>query len=231
VILTLGDDDSACNDTDYAPAGDGSGKTLAFYQNGWKGKYLTWVNTIVPMFKNNSTIAMWEIANEPGHAGASPDAATMKAYLDGAAAAIKAQDPNHLISSGANYAGDAGLGDYAYAHSGPNIDVVSFHDYAWDYENHAVVSGNFTTAKAAATALGKPFMSGEAGATAGNACSSLGLANRSSYLKQKADSYLASGIAGILFWDYEPLTSGGSCQFDIDLGDPIITMVKNYRVP
>jgi hypothetical protein len=45
LILVLGNDDSACNETDGSINGKNSGKTLAFYQTGWQGNYLTWVNT------------------------------------------------------------------------------------------------------------------------------------------------------------------------------------------
>lgn len=231
VILTLGDDDSACNDYDGAPSGDGSGKTLAFYQTGWQGAYATWVKTVVPLFKNNTTVAFWEIANEPGNAGASPSAAQMKAYLDGAAALIKSQDPNHLVGTGANYDGNAGLSDYAYAHSGTDIDLISTHEYAYEYENGAVDSSHIAMARAAAQSLNKPYYVGEAGAPSGQNCLSFSLSARAAYMKQKADDYLSGGAAGIDFWDYEPATVVSGCDYDFNASDPMVAAVQNYVLP
>jgi hypothetical protein len=146
LILALGDDNSNCSDTDGSPGGAGSGKTLAFYQGGWQGNYLSWVNTIVPMFANNPTVAMWEIANEPFHTGATNvDLATMESYVSGAAAAVRADDPNHLISVAPADTGDlGGPSNYTSVMSDPNINVLDFHDYAWDFENGAEESSNFS---------------------------------------------------------------------------------------
>jgi cellulase (glycosyl hydrolase family 5)/dockerin type I repeat protein len=233
VILSLGDDDSHCNDSQDAPGGDGSGKTLAFYQSDWQGAYLTWVNTIVPMFKDNPTIAMWEIANEPFHAGpgADPALSVQESYLNGTSAAIRADDPNHLIETGANDTADfGGLSNFEAAQSGPDIDVVSFHDYAWDYENKAVDSANFTSAQTAATADNKAFIGGEAGVEGGTGCTAttgLSLQAREQYLQQKTSNYMAKGIGALDFWEYEPANShNATCAYEIFPGDPVIPMVQ-----
>jgi hypothetical protein len=235
VILTLGDDDSHCNDGQDAPGGDGSGKTLAFYQTDWQGAYLSWVNTIVPMFKADPTIAMWEIANEPFHTGpgAHPALSVEQAYLNGAAQAIRGLDPNHLIETGANDPTDfGGLSNYEVAQSGSDIDVISFHDYAWDYEAHAINSANFTSAKTAGGMYGKPFIGGEAGVEAGTGCSAttgLSLQAREQYMDQKTTNYLGGGIGALAFWEYEPVNSHNStCAYEIFPGDPLLPMAQKY---
>jgi len=240
VVLSVANDDGNCDPTSTDP--NQTGEPLSFYESGWQGNYVAWVNTIVPMFKDNTTIAMWEIANEPGQATSVP-AATMDTYLAGAAAAIKAVDTNHLVESGINDV--ANVGNFQTAQSSPDIDVLSFHDYAWDYENMAIESGNFTAAQAAAVALGKPFIAGEAGVESGPTCTvDLTQSQRVTYLQTKANDYFAGmapngttgpAIAGIMFWEYEPVNTYGStageCEYDLFAGDPLVAMVTSYVIP
>ena len=237
LILALGDDDSNCSDADGSPDGPGSGKTLAFYQGGWRGNYLSWVNSVVPMFANNPTIAAWEVANEPFHTGAtSIDLATMENYVSGAAAAVRADDPNHLISIAPADTEDlGGPGNYTAVMSDPNINVLDFHDYAWDFENGAEMSGDFSKVQSAAQQLNKPFMVDEAGVEAGTGCTptpgagnaGLTFQDRVSYLIAKAGDYLNGGASGIAFWDYEQ--DGSNCSYEIlPPNDPMITAVQSY---
>jgi hypothetical protein len=239
LIFALGDDNSDCSDTGGSPGGAGSGKTLAFYQGGWKGDYLSWVNTIVPMFAGNPTIAMWEIANEPFHTGATNvDLATMKSYVSGTAAAVRADDSNHLISVAPADTGDlGGAANYAAVMNDPNIDVLDFHDYAWDYENGAEVSGNFSQVRSASGRLNKPFMVDEAGVEAGSGCTptpgssnaGLTLQGRVAYLIAKASDYLGNGASGIAFWDYEQ--DGSNCGYEmLPPSDPMISAVRSLRL-
>jgi hypothetical protein len=237
LIFVLGDDNSYCSDTSGSPSGAGSGKTLAFYQSGWRGNYLSWVNTIVPMFADNPTIAMWEVANEPFHTGATNvPLATMESYVSGTAAAVRADDPNHLISVAPADTGDlGGSSNYTAVMNDPNINVLDFHDYAWDYENGAEISSNFAQVQSAAQQLNKPFMVDEAGVEAGTGCtptpgaSNAGLTfqGRVTYLITKANDYLSSGASGIAFWDYEQ--DGSNCTYEvIPPSDPMIAAVQNY---
>jgi hypothetical protein len=238
LILTLGDDDSACGETDGAVGGAGSGKTKEFYREGWKNRYLAWVNTIVPAFKDNPSIMMWEVANEPGQAGYLPTASEMQAYLKGASDAIRAADPNHLIGAGANYPGNfRGAANYTAVMKLPNIDAVSFHEYSYEYEKGAVVSGNFASAKQASQVVNKPFYAGEVGVRAGATCgdvrySSLSLDSRLNFLKQKTDDYFANGIGGVLYWEYEPHRAGwvADCAYEMYPSDPMVPMVQNYVI-
>jgi hypothetical protein len=238
LILALSDGNSNCDDTDGAPSGAGSGKTLAYYQSGWQGNYLTWVNTIVPMFANNPTIAMWEVANEPFHTGATNvPLATMEEYVSGTAAAVRADDPNHLISVAPADTGDlGGAANYTAVMNDPNINVLDFHDYAWDYENGAEVSSNFAQVQSASQQLNKPFMVDEAGVEAGANCTAtpgssnagLTLQGRVTYLITKANNYLSNGASGIAFWDYEQ-DEFSSCSYEmLPPNDPMISAVQNY---
>jgi hypothetical protein len=236
LIISLGNDDGGC-DTGYVP------EPYSFYQSGWQGSYLTWVNTLVPTYKNNPTVAMWEIANEPGNI-TTVDEPTMQAYLSGASAAIKAVDPNHLVETGVNNAKAMGGGEanYQNAQDSPNIDVLSIHDYAWDYENKAIESSNFAIAQTAAINLNKPFIVGEVGVESGVNCTvDLTLSQRVTYLQTKTDNYfkgldangkLGTPTTGIMYWDYEPADYyNKSCAYEIFPGDPMISFVHNYPLP
>ncbi len=253
LILVLSDDDSWCSDTFDAPtSAEGSGKSAAYYETGWKTNFVNWVNKIVPPLKNNPAVAMWEIANEPFNAGASYaqlGLTTMENYLNGAAAAIRADDPNHLITVGSvDIESYGSLNNYIAAQSGPNIDVLDFHDYDWDFENGATVSINFAQEQQAGKQLNKPYMIDEAGVESGPGCTSstpdpntAGNTNniagfssytgRVTYLMNKANDYLGDGASGIDFWDYE-LVAGSSCSYEIvPPGDPLIAAVKEYKLP
>jgi hypothetical protein len=243
VIPVLGNDDGQCDPT-TDDTGQ-SGEPVAFYQTNWSTQYVAWVNTVVPMFASDTSIAMWEVANEPGQY-AHVTEATMAAYMNGAAHAIKNDDSNHLVSSGFNDAqnsdatSDGGSGNgtqstFTAVHNSPYIDVVEAHDYAWDYESGATYSQNFTTAQTAARALNKPFIIGEAGVEAcaspsGN-YSQNGLpwksySQRVTYLTTKAHGYFAGTgpagtntptAAGVLFWVYEPLGAGQCSGYQYDI--------------
>lgn len=258
LIIVLGDDDSYCNDTDGAPNGEGSGKTLAYYQSGWKNDYLKWINQIVPPLANNTTIAMWEIANEPFLVGATfsqVGLSTAQAYINGAAAAIRADDPNHLVTIGAaSVDAMGGAADYQTLFS--KLDVLDFHDYSWVSQNGAVIANDFATVKQIAQTLDKPFMVDEAGTAGGTGCTTstpnpatfdtssnvagLSLTARVTYLvTNKANDYLSStsvggagGASGIAFWDYTLAgQSDGPCSLEIQPSDPMVSAVKNYMLP
>ncbi len=239
LILTLGDDDASCGETDGAISGNQKGKMLAFYQTGWQGKYLSWVNTIVPMFKNNPSIMMWEVANEPGNVGDRPTEAVMQAYFEGTSDAIRAIDTNHLIGVGTNYPGAVGTyNEFVKALNIPNIDAISVHDYSYDYEHGAIVSSNFTTAKLVSQQINKPFYVGETGVKSGPTCTdvptiSLTYADRVTFLKAKTDAYIKGGAGGVGFWEYEPTQASwlGTCPWEFYPTDPFVSVVQNYVIP
>jgi hypothetical protein len=231
IIFTLADGISACGDTDYSISGDHSGKTAAYYESGWKNEWSAWVNTVVPMFRNDPTIMMWEIINEPGQKGAVPSLSVWQAYFKGTSDLIRSLDPNHLIGIGSNMPQNfGGTSNYTTLHTTPNINAVSFHDYAYEYEGGAVVSGNYNAAKNTSVTVNKPFYAGEAGQPSGASGCSVSLSARSTYMKNKADAYFAGGIGGVMYWQYAPSKANwvANCAYEMYPGDPVITMVKNY---
>lgn len=244
LVLSLGNDDGACDPTADDPGQ--SGEPLSFYQGGWKTQYVAWVNKVVPLFANNPTVAMWEIANEPGQSTSVPTS-TMESYLSGAAAAIKAVGPKQLVESGFNDTANAGgsVADYEAVQSSPDLNVISFHDYSFDFEGKATLSGHFTDAQQAAKALNKPFIAGEVGVEAGasNCTAYLTQSQRVSYLETKTNDYLkgtgpngtgSPAASAVMFWDYVPEGAGPTCSaynYDITPSDPVVSMVQRYVAP
>lgn len=229
VILTLSNESSTCDSGD-GPSGN---KSDSYFQTGYQTNLIPWINTIVPMFKNNSSVMMWEIMNEP----VEDNESIMQSFLQATSNAIRADDPNHLIAVGSNDATDyGGNSNFTEAQNLPNIDAIGFHDYAWDYEGKAEESGNFTVAQSTGKSLNKPYYSGEAGVEGGSGCNGsngLTLANRETYLMTKANDYFNGGISGLLFWEYEPSQASWvtSCAYEMYPGDPMISAVKNYSIP
>jgi len=247
IALADADTDNRC-DTDDA-AGN-SGKTAAYYKDAIQpgSNWENWVRSVVPPLANDPGVAIWEIANEPFHAGAKLNngvsMSTAQTYVDTAAAYIKSFDKNHLVSiAPADVAEFGGLNGMESLFK--NLDVIDDHDYAWDYDSPphtVVVNSDFPTLKQTAQALNKPFMFDEVGVEGGPSCTpstGLSLAGRVNYLvDKKANDYLnttgadgAGGASALDYWLYVAGGGGGCTYQNIDLNDPLMAAVKNYEFP
>lgn len=231
VILTLNNDLNDC-------VGDG-GKTLAWYQSGYKnGGYLNWVKNLANKYKNSPAIGMWEVINEAGQyeygrgGGAQLDGAVMKSFYQTVASTIKAIDPNHLVGTGDNapFVFKTGTTGYATASSAADVDVLSLHDYESDYiSNGPTISTHFAGAKSAAEGMIKPIIIGEMN---DNACK-ITKAVRATNVKKSIDSYLASGAAGVLVWNFSQVYYNdcpGGEDYIITPTDPLHTIIKTYSI-
>ncbi|MFC7545605.1 RICIN domain-containing protein [Plantactinospora sp. GCM10030261] len=217
-----------------ANAGEDCGESLkdvAWYRDGYRGAYLSWVRTVVTRFKDSPAIGMWEIMNEPGH-HSTVDNATMKAFLDGAAATIKAVDPVHLVTTGSMAEYTPGSTDFELIHSGPHIDVGSLHEYDQDHGDQ-IISRHLAKTLTPLYRLGKPLIIGETGILAAVGCST-SLQQRADMLRREFDGDFLSGVAGVLVWTYSPNPRNDStCMYQVrapDL-DPTIALVRDYAMP
>jgi mannan endo-1,4-beta-mannosidase len=225
--------------------------TLAWYQGGYKspfydaawGKnvnYWNWVSTAVTAFKASPAVAIWELMNEPGSGSIVSNITTtdIKQFFDTNAAHIKQLDPIHLVSTGSGgpwQTFQAGADGYAQVHSGPDIDLVSVHEYDYPYSNGVTLgSYQFDTAAQAARALGKPIYVGESGISLANGC--MTAAQRADVLRQKFDLYLNAGSSGVLYWATmgSPNNPGTICNSehgndDPMLGGAIIDTISKYQ--
>jgi mannan endo-1,4-beta-mannosidase len=223
VIFALADGANYCAD---------DGHDAAFYAGGYRGDYLTWVRSVVPRHRDSKAVAMWELMNEPK--GASSDT-VMKNFFDETAAVIKSLDPNHLVSSGSQASYVDGTSDYAYVHSGPDIDAGSLHEYDYDYNNsHLIVSNWFTPAIDGMNSLDKPLYVGEIGvAGADNVAGCRSRAARADVFRQKFDAYLNRGATGVLAWAYRTEKTENCTDTDATIhpADAYMSMVRSYDLP
>jgi len=210
-----------------------------WYSSGYKSRYLSWLDTLLPKYKNSPAVAVWEIMNEPGQAsGGGLNQSMIKSFYDTTAARIKSLDPNHLVSTGALAPWQSfqnGVDGYANVHSGPNIDLVSVHEYDYGYNSsRTIISGHFSTAKQAADRINKPIFIGETGISLASGCMTAD--ERAVALKQKFDGYLGQGAAGVLYWVTlgAPNNAGSVCNTQYGNREPSIgpvaTMMKNYTI-
>jgi hypothetical protein len=231
LVLALADGAEHCGSPDF---------DLAWYQSGYKGAYFNWISRIVAKHKDSPAVGAWEIMNEPSAAdGGGVNLTILKDFLDQTSAHIKANSPNHLVSTGAlapwqsEFGGASG---YATAHSSPNIDIVSLHEYDYAYQSsRTIISPHFSAAKQAAEQVQKPLMVGEIGISLEKGC--MTSAERAAAYKQKMDAYLSQGASATMYWNiaYAPANEGDVCNDGYGNNDPIngavMQLVGGYIEP
>jgi hypothetical protein len=256
LIVALADDDVDinCDPEDSA----NNGRTAAYYTNApvAGSTYANWVKSVVTPLANDPGVGIWEVANEPMHAGVNlydgqVSQATFNTYVKDGAADIKAAEvagagsAKQLISIAPADMGDVDGGNESNAQTVFSyLDVVDDHDYSFDStQGSPAVNPDFATEEQVAKALNKPFMVDEAGVEAGSCSSSTlynawdngsqgtTLANRVTLLvNDKATDYFNNGNSSINFWLYTGDTGG--CNYEnINSSDPIMAAVRGYTIP
>jgi hypothetical protein len=141
---------------------------------GWFREFVETVlereNTITGVkYRNDPTIAMWELANEP-RAG-SADYATYRGWVEETGEFGKSIDDNHLVSTGREGfygpTGPVGHDDtrYVETHSVDAMDACSFHMYpeAWGLDEDEAIEWITRHTADANEEVGKPSYLGEFG--------------------------------------------------------------------
>jgi len=134
---------------------------------GYINYFLNRANTITGIaYKNDPSILMWELANEP-RCASDQSGNTLQNWIDEMAAYIKSIDTNHLVSTGGEgwYSGDYQGCDYIRNNQSPYIDVSSFHLFPNDnsldeYKAKTWIERRINDSK---NAIGKPVYAGEFG--------------------------------------------------------------------
>jgi mannan endo-1,4-beta-mannosidase len=234
---------------------DGHWKGQAWYDGGYKQvfnddgrnlsrlSYWDYVHLIVPRYRNSSAVAIWEPVGEPeasnclpGYVGAGcyshitcPTGATssLRRFLDTVGAEIKNLDPNHLVSTGTISRLQCGLsgGGYRQVLNSRNIDVANYHDYSKD---GTPLPSDLQKALHEANAANKVFVMDEGGINAGPGCETT--TQRKDQFKAKMDAQFSAGSSGFMMWNWEP-TASGTCAMTIAPDDPVMSMIRSYRVP
>ena len=151
-----------------------------FYTNSHARQlYKDYVAFIVNRYKNDPTILLWELANEP-RAESDPSGQTLGGWINEMAAFIKLRDPHHLVSTGEEgwfkdparaaagpsdawrYDGSLGV-DFIAHHQSPWINVCTFHLLPNDngMDEQESLSWLAEHAQACHQQVGKPVYVGE----------------------------------------------------------------------
>ena len=230
VVVTLGNQWGSCESPVSVY------KTDAWYTGGYKTEvlpettvpYRAWVQEIVSRYKNDPTIAMWQLMNEAeiktDKASSCAPTRDLFNFATDVSGLVKSIDPNHLVNLGTMGAGQCGSqgGDYKLIHSIPTLDVCEYHDYG--HETTALPT-NLASDIAACTALGKPIFVGESGIKA----TSVGgtFADRAAAFDAKCSAMFKAGIGGFLVWSWNNAapTTG---NWPVGPGDPTVNVIDTH---
>ena len=147
------------------------------------------INTITHVaYKDDPTIAMWELINEPR----ADDKQSLYAWIDEMAGFIKSIDSHHLVSTGSE---GAFVSDFYETHKSANIDVASLHLYPelWRIPVGAGQGYLREHIRIAKEKLKKPFYVGEFGVNAS-------FSGRPDVYRQWYNTLNQGGASGALFW-------------------------------
>lgn len=236
VIVTLANEWAYC---------DGPLKTLGWWQTGYRTAvgpgdlttYRRWVETVVSRYRDNPTIAMWQLVNE-GTAGPPPTACheqvalqAMISFAQVMGALVKAIDHRHLLSLGdiPGSCGDTGP-DYQTLNALAAMDVCDYHDYGAPTQPMGV--GGINGLQAAIDqchADGKPIMVAETGILV---TSPQELPTRAAEFRAKFAAQLQADVVGELMWSWVNASTyvipPTAEDYGIGPGDPSLRVLGTY---
>lgn len=236
VIVTLANQWNYC---------DGPEKTLGWWQSGYRNQvfpgdlvtYRQWVTDVVSRYRNDSTVAMWQLVNEgaaetaPGVCNEAAAVAAMSAFATAMAGLVHSLDHHHLVSLGnvPGYCGDMGP-DYQTLNAVAGINVCDYHDYGAPASPLGQSGPNgLLAAIAACHADGKPVMVSETGILLTD---SKQLALRASEFRAKLTAQFAAGVVGELMWSWVNATTivvpATPEDYGIGPGDPSLKVLGHY---
>ena len=227
VVVTLGNQWGSCEGSQYL--------TDSWYTGGYKTQvisgdtvpYRQYVSEIVSRYKNDPTIAMWQLINEAeiktSSSSSCAPTADLYNFTADVSGLIKSIDPNHLVNLGQMGSSQCGAqgNDVQLLGSIPTIDVLEFHDYGHDTESMpSSLARDITFSKA----LGKPIFVGEAGIQVGSSCSAT---TRSSEFTAKITAAQSAGVGGWLVWSWNSSPSSPA-SWEVGPGDPALRVVDSH---
>jgi mannan endo-1,4-beta-mannosidase len=209
--------------------------------------YRAWVIEAVTRYKDNETIAMWQLINE-GHDTAGYDTeaasrATLKAWVDDMAALVKSIDSNHLVASGiSGGGGGTNARDFGLCQTSPNVDVMEYHDWghATDMQPYPAEPLGFDDGNNGwadhgdAVTNGKIFMILEYGIVWLRADGAHGgpltRAQRATILDAKVAAQLAAGSQGEFFyhWGSGVVSADPARDVEFVADDPLLPLLAAH---
>jgi mannan endo-1,4-beta-mannosidase len=221
LVLTLENEWRDC--TIFDPASADGRKSASFYQGGYfaplgneRLSFRDYVRAIVERYRDEPTVAFWQIMNE----AESPDPSALHAFAADVAALVKSIDGNHLVSLGTIGSGQVGTAGAAYQalHAILGIDLVEAHDYGAELESlPEAIRGDLAAAKE----IGKPFFIGEAGIAAPTPTYPFEYNNRAALMDAKIAAHWRAGSAGFLVWSFYDLKTDNAMGWDFSPSDPL----------
>jgi hypothetical protein len=218
-------------------------KNLGFFQSayaqpgyGYPLSFKSYAVTVARHYANDPRIAFWQLGNElyddtPSGCTAlaeSQGAHALRAFADAMTGALKAVDPNHLVSLGTQGSGQCGLAwsDYQSVMAGA-VDLCEYHDY--DDVTQPVPSDGYNRLAQRieqCQALAKPLFIGESGIPAdveasGQATGPVtarSLRRRAGFYAAKIAAAFGAGVVGYALWDKEQSASDSSWNMQEDQG-------------
>lgn len=223
---------------------------------GYPQSFKAYATAIAKRYRGDETIAFWQLVNEAetstngscattreanGHQRA---ANVLRRFADDVGAAVRAADPNHLISLGTIGGGQCGAAEdeYRYVHESPRIDLCEYHDY--DRATQPIPGDAWNglgVRLSQCDAIGKPMLIGESGVVAdaradggsSGTIDAASLLRRATFLTAKLDAAFARGVDGYLLWERIPEASGSpynrdNGRYGVGRGDPLdaVTLAK-----
>lgn len=180
----------------------------AFYRDGYRQRYLPFVQAVVSAFRDDTRIFAWEVGNELKFepAAADPDRATFIAFMHSVARTIRQIDPNHLVATGMISTSHASLNEgdlWRRLYGTSDFDFLTVHCYNEEYGGK--VDHEF------ARALNKPFIVEEAGFGKGRP------GDRVDQTRRDMDYWFSRGARGYMQWGFMPIF-GDNGDGDDDAG-------------
>lgn len=241
VIPALTGESGGCDDNEWKDAAWYNGGYMNVYDSSaWPNStplsYWNYVQTFLQRYKNDPTIAMYELVSEPSPTESgyvcvneAQAAQALRSFFDTVGAMARSIDPNHLIESGMQGVGQCGAqgNDYGYVMASPGVDVGSYHDYEQDT---TALPSPLLQSISEAQSIGKPLIVGEAGMDAQTSLANcMSDTTRASYVQSKLQAQFQAGVRGFMAWDWVPSNPGnGTCSYDIGSGDPVIAELAHW---
>jgi mannan endo-1,4-beta-mannosidase len=221
--------------------------TIRQWYKDWIGHLLNRVNTLTGIpYKDDPTIMMWELANEPRCGGSDgthyPAASTcnpqtLVSWVQDVASYVKTVDPLHLLAVGDEgfYCKDPKSSDWTmnctqggdtvgFAQA-PAIDAMSMHLYPDSWSKNLAWSQTWITQHLTdAAGIGKPAYLGEYGWSTQN--------TRLPVYFNWSNAVLANGGLAALQWDIIPGSPAPAYSdptgFDLYAGSPELLLLNNF---
>ena len=196
-------------------------KTPQWYNDDYRRPYgyalsfPDYVRAIVGRYRDEPTIAMWQLVNE----AESTDAPGLQRFASSMADLIKSIDKNHLVNLGTLACGQHGVSgaDFQALYAIDSIDLAEAHDY--NRPTEAMPSCIADDLKMAQT-LNKPFFIGESGIDLGTGYTPT---TRATLMAAKMRAAAAQNVAGYLIWSFG---SPVGDAFAFDGTDPLAPLVR-----